>query len=376
MEILNQQTRSDVHVVNLQSEIVTKPSPGMRNAMHMAAAEVGDDVMREDPTVYALQERIAKLFEKEAALFFPTGTMGNLASILTHCPERGLEIILGHKSHLFTHRQGNVAQFGGLLTSVVENNEDGTMDLDKIRERIRVSDDPHFPYTRLICVENTHNYCGGKVVPVSYMKKVYELAQEYGMKVHLDGARLMHAATVLGVKPAEITRYADSVNMCFNKGLGCPVGSIIAGTSDFIKIAKRRRKALGVDMHHPGVLAAAAMYSLDHVLPKLSEDHIKAQQITNAIKSAPQTVVHVNHETVETNIVFLTVTKPGVTAIQLYGRLLQVTDEERRELGEGIIVKTIPYSDTLIRLVLHSGISPEDVKKAISKLSYVLQELS
>ncbi|XP_062620019.1 E3 ubiquitin-protein ligase TRAF7-like [Saccostrea cucullata] len=371
---LSQQPRSDVHVVDLRSDTVTKPSPGMRNAM--ATAEVGDDVMGEDPTVNALQDRVARLFDKEAALFVPTGTMGNLVSVLTHCPERGLEIILGHKSHIFVHEQGNVAQFGGLLTSVVENNEDGTMDLDKIRERIRVSDDPHFPYTRLICVENTHNYCGGKVIPVSYMKKVYELAQEYGMKVHLDGARLMHAATALGVNPAEITRCVDSVNMCFSKGLGCPVGSIIAGTSDFIKIAKRRRKALGGGMRQAGVLAAAAMYSLDHVLPKLSEDHSKTQQITNAIMSAPQTVVHVNHETVKTNIVFLTVTKPGVTATQLYDRLLQVTDEERRQLGEGIVVKTVPYSDTLLRFVLHCDISPEEVNKAISKFSYVLQELS
>ncbi|XP_061191803.1 uncharacterized protein LOC133200083 [Saccostrea echinata] len=370
---LDQQPRSDIHVVDLRSDTVTKPSPEMRNAM--ATAEVGDDVMGEDPTVNALQDRIAKLFDKEAALFVPTGTMGNLVSVLTHCPERGLEVILGHKSHIFVHEQGNVAQFGGLLTSVVENKEDGTMELDKIRERIRISDDPHFPYTRLICVENTHNYCGGKVIPLSYMKKVYELAQEYEMKVHLDGARLMHAATALGVQPAEITRYVDSVNMCFSKGLGCPVGSVIAGTSDFIRMAKRRRKALGGGMRQAGVLAAAAMYSLDHVLPKLSEDHVKTQKITKAIMSAPQTVVHVNQETVETNIVFLTVTKPGLTATQLYNRLLQVTDEERRELGEGIIVKMVPYSDTLLRFVLHCDISPQDVHKAISKFSYVLQEL-
>ncbi|XP_048759557.1 uncharacterized protein LOC125669151 [Ostrea edulis] len=370
---LSQHPQPDVHVVDLRSDTVTKPSPGMRNAM--ATAEVGDDVMGEDPTINALQDRIAKLFNKEAALFVPTGTMGNLISVLTHCPERGLEVVLGHKSHIFVHEQGNIAQFGGLLASTVENKEDGTMDLDKMRERIRMSDDPHFPYTRLICIENTHNYCGGKVVPVSYMKKVYELAQEHGLKVHLDGARLMHAATALGVQPSDITNCVDSVNMCFSKGLGCPVGSIIAGTSDFIQIAKRRRKALGGGLRQAGVLAAAAMYSLDHVLPKLSEEHEKTQHIIQAIISAPQSVVHVNHETVKTNIVFLTVTKQGLSATQLYDRLLQVTEKEKRDLGDSIVVKTVPYTDTLLRFVLHCDISSGDVQKAITKFSYVLQEL-
>lgn len=250
------------------------------------------------------------------------------------------------------------------------------MDLEKMKERIRLSDDPHFPYTRLICVENTHNYCGGKVIPVPYMKKVYDIAQDCGIKVHLDGARLMHAAVALGVQASDITRCVDSVNMCFSKGLGCPVGSIIAGTEDFIRIAKRRRKALGGGMRQAGVLAAAAMYSLDHVLPKLSEEHDKTLQITQAIMSAPQTVVTVDCQTVKTNIVFLTVTKPGLTATQLYDRLLQVTEKEEKDIGESIVVKTVPYSDTLLRFVLHCDISSQDVQKAIRKFSYVLCELS
>ncbi|KAJ8318402.1 hypothetical protein KUTeg_003493 [Tegillarca granosa] len=249
----------------------------MREAM--ASAEVGDDVFGEDPTVNELQKKCASLFGKEDALFVPTGTMGNLISVMTHCRERGLEAILGTKSHIFIHEQGGISQVAGVLASTIENNPDGTFDIDKIKERIRLTDDPHFPYTRLICLENTQNMCGGKVLPMSFMQDVYGLASELGLKVHLDGARLMNAATALNVPPSEILKYVDSASMCFSKGLACPVGSIIAGTKPFIKQAKRTRKLLGGGMRQAGVLAAAALYSIDNIIPRLHIDHQHAQML-------------------------------------------------------------------------------------------------
>ncbi|XP_060063414.1 uncharacterized protein LOC132543893 isoform X2 [Ylistrum balloti] len=361
-------------IVDLRSDTLTKPTPGMRQAM--ATAEVGDDVFGEDPTVNELQKRCADLFGKEAALFVPTGTMGNLISILNHCQGRGVEAIIGDNSHIFRYEQGGIAQFAGVMSAIVHNQDDGTLNLKELKSKIRPLDDPHQPHTRLICLENTQNCCGGKVLPVSYMREVYNLAQENNLLVHLDGARILNAATALNIPVSEILQYADSVNMCFSKGLAAPVGSIIAGTKAFIAGALRLRKALGGGMRQSGILAAAALYSLDHIMPRLGEDHVHAKMIAKGIMSVDQNVATLDVEDVHTNILMITVVSETVTPEMIVKRLAEVPAAEESELGCRIIIKGMPWGVKLLRLVTHNDITTADVEKSVQKIQFVLKEYS
>lgn len=361
-------------IVDLRSDTITKPPPGMRQAM--ANAEVGDDVFREDPTVNELQNRCANLFGKEAALFVPSGTMGNLISIMTHCQGRGLETIIGDTSHIFKYEQGGIAQFAGVMSALVHNKPDGTFDLEEFRSKIRPLDDPHQPHTRLVCLENTHNCCGGKVLPISFMKEVYSIAKENNLLVHVDGARILNAASVLNVPVSDILKYADSVNMCFSKGLAAPVGSIIAGTRPFIETALRLRKALGGGLRQSGILAAAALYSLDHIAPRLGEDHVNAETLVKGMMSVDQNVVSVNTEDVHTNILMIPIVSQSVTSEMVINRLEQVTDSEEEELDGRIILKGMAWGPKLVRFVVHNDISTADIEKGVQKFQFVLKELS
>ncbi|XP_021374437.1 probable low-specificity L-threonine aldolase 2 isoform X2 [Mizuhopecten yessoensis] len=361
-------------VVDLRSDTLTKPTPGMRQAM--ANAEVGDDVFGEDPTVNELQKRCADLFGKEAALFVPTGTMGNLIAILTHCQGRGLEAIIGDGSHICWYEQGGIAQFAGVMPALIHNKSDGTVDLDELKSKIRPLDDPHQPHTRLICLENTHNRCGGKVLPVSFMKEVYSIAQENNLSVHLDGARVLNAAAALKIPVSDILQYTDSVNMCFSKGLASPVGSIIAGTKAFIATALRMRKALGGGLRQSGILAAAAIYSLDHIVPRLGDDHIHAQMLAEGIMSVDQNVASINVDDVHTNILMITVVSERVSAEMVVNRLTQVTAAEENELGCRVAIKGMVWGPKLIRLVTHNDISSTDLQKAVHKMQFILKEFS
>lgn len=285
--------------IDLRSDTVSQPTPAMRQAM--AQAEMGDDVYGEDPSVNRLQELSAAMTGKEAGLFIPSGTMGNLAAILAHC-NRGDEVILGNKAHTFLFEAGGISALGGVHSCQIPNQGDGTLALEDIRGAIR-PDDPHYPLTRLITLENTHNRCGGVVLSENYTQAVGHLAREHDIQLHLDGARLFNAAVALGINAKELAEPADSVTFCLSKGLCAPVGSVLCGPFDFIERAHRIRKQLGGGMRQAGVLAAAGIVALETMVDRLVEDHVRAQNLAQGLAKIPGFVL--DPGTPNTNMVFL-----------------------------------------------------------------------
>lgn len=237
-------------VIDLRSDTVTKPSSLMRKVMF--EAEVGDDVFEEDPTVNKLEHRVATMFGKESSLFLPTGTMSNLAATMAWCGSRGSEAIVGSSSHIYLYEQSNIAQIAGVSPHVLPNQLDGTIDLNLIERGIRANN-IHFPVTELISIENTHNYCGGRIIPSTYLESLYQLAKSNNIPVHLDGARIWNAASASGTTLSKLAESADSITACLSKGLGAPVGSMLVGPTSFIKKARRIRKALGGGMRQSGM---------------------------------------------------------------------------------------------------------------------------
>lgn len=334
-------------IIDLRSDTVTQPTPAMRLAM--AQAEVGDDVYGEDPTVNRLQEMAARRLGKEAALFVPSGTMGNLASILAHC-NRGDEVIVGDKAHTFLYEAGGISALGGVHSRQVPNLPDGTLALDDLREAIR-PDDAHQPITRLIALENTHNRCGGVAITREYTQQVGGLAREYGIKVHLDGARIFNAAIALGVDAKELAAPADSVTFCLSKGLCAPVGSIICGTEEFIRKAHRIRKQLGGGMRQAGILAAAGIVALETMIDRLAEDHQRARHLAEGLRRLPW--VSIDSDPPQTNMVFIK-TMDGFHAEQVAARLAEM----------GIRVGVV--GERRLRLVTHYWINDEAIEKVIA----------
>jgi len=267
-------------MIDLRSDTVTRPTPAMREAM--ARAEVGDDVMGEDPTVKRLEEMSAERMGKAAGLFVPSGTMGNLAAVLTHCT-RGDEVIMGNMAHTFLKEAGGVAALGGVHTFTLPNHPDGTMDLKEIEHAIRV-EDVHHPITRLIVLENTHNRCGGAVLNPEYTRQVGVLARQRGLHLHLDGARIFNAAAACGLSAAVLAEPCDTVTFCLSKGLCAPVGSVLCGSSEFIARARRIRKQLGGGMRQAGILAAAGIVALEEMVDRLVEDHQRARRLAEGLE--------------------------------------------------------------------------------------------
>ncbi|MEK8051484.1 low-specificity L-threonine aldolase [Ideonella sp. DXS22W] len=289
-------TRAAGPVVDLRSDTVTRPTAAMRAAM--AAAEVGDDVFDDDPTVHALQARIAGLLGKEAALFMPSGTASNLCALLTH-GTRGDEYLVGQLAHCYRYEGGGGAVLGGLQPQPIAMRPDGTMDLADIAAAIK-PDDEHFARTRLLCLENTWN---GNVLPAGYVAEATALAHGRGLATHLDGARLFNAAVASGAAPADLARGFDTVSVCFSKGLGAPVGSALVGPADFIARARRWRKVTGGGMRQVGLLAAAALHALDHHVDRLADDHARARRLADGLSGLPGLTV----TPPQTNIVFASV---------------------------------------------------------------------
>jgi threonine aldolase len=269
-----------MNYIDLRSDTVTKPTPEMREAM--AEAEVGDDVYGDDPTVNRLQEKAAEMLGKEAALFVPSGTMGNLLALLVHC-SRGEEVICGDKSHIYVNEAGGMAALGGIYPHPIPNQKDGTLRLDDILASIQ-PEDQHRTITRLICLENTQNVCDGVPLTVEYTNEVAKLAQAHDLKLHIDGARLFNAAAALGVDAKELVASADSVMFCLSKGLVAPIGSMLAGTKEFIARAFRLRKMLGGGMRQAGVVAAAGLISLEKMTGRLGQDHARAKSLFEGLK--------------------------------------------------------------------------------------------
>ena len=289
-----------MEIVDLRSDTVTQPTAEMRAAM--AAAAVGDDVYGEDPTVNRLQELAAGMTGKEAALFVPTGTMGNLAAVLAHCG-RGDEVILGNRAHTFLYEAGGISALGGVHSCQLPNQPDGSLALDEVESAIRRQGDAHLPVTRLISLENTHNRCGGTVLPLEYTRKFGELARAHGLATHLDGARLFNAAAALGRPAAEAAADFDSVTFCLSKALCAPVGSLLCGSRAFIEKAHRARKQLGGGMRQAGILAAAGIVALETMVERLSDDHARARRLADGLRTVPGLVLAA--DTPATNMVFL-----------------------------------------------------------------------
>ncbi len=292
--------------VDLRSDTVTQPTPEMREAM--ATAPVGDDVYGEDPTINRLQELAAEKLGMEAGLFVASGTMGNLAAVLSDC-QRGDELIVGQKNHIFLHEAGGVSALGGVHSHQLMNQPDGSLAMEDIQGAIRW-DDPHEPRTRLICLENTHNACGGTVQTAEYIRQVADFAHGRSLLVHLDGARIFNAAAALDIEAKEVTKYVDSVSFCLSKGLCAPVGSVLCGSKAFIGRALRWRKMLGGGMRQAGILAAAGIVALETMTKRLKQDHARARSLAQGLKNVKG--VALTTDTPATNMVFLRFT-PEVT---------------------------------------------------------------
>lgn len=338
-----------MNVIDLRSDTVTHPTPTMREAMYRA--EVGDDVYGEDPTVNELEEMAAERMGKEAALFVVSGTMGNLVALLTHC-RRGDEVILGDRSHTYLFEQGGMAALGGITPRPIPNQPDGTLCLDDLEAAIR-GDNVHFPCTRLICLENTHNMCNGTPLTPEYMAQVARLAHERGLRVHLDGARIFNAAAALEVHVHELVRDVDSVMFCLSKGLCAPVGSLLCGGADFITQARRARKVVGGGMRQAGILAAAGLIALREMTERVAEDHARAKRLAEGLAQIPG----------------LEVTPPvtNIVYFQLATGAPKTPDAVVSALAErGILL--IGRLEGRFRAVTHYWISDEDAEKVIAAM--------
>nr|ABR18450.1 unknown [Picea sitchensis] len=344
------ESKSAPRVVDLRSDTVTRPTDTMRAAM--AKADVDDDVLGSDPTADQLQRQVAKLMGKEAGLFVPSGTMGNLISVLVHCEVRGSEVILGSDSHIHVYENGGISTIGHVHPRVVPNKEDGTMDLRKIEASIRPKE-LLYATTRLICIENTHADCGGRCITAEYTDKLGELAKSYGLKVHVDGARIFNASTALGVPVDRLVSAADSVSVCLSKGLGAPVGSVIVGSQEFIAKAKKLRKTLGGGMRQVGVLCAAGLVALHDMVGRLKDDHHKCRILAEGLNGIDG--LHVNLDAVHTNIVFVNITADSIPGAEELCEAMK---------HEGVLA--IPMSHTRFRFVTHHQISEDDIRYTLA----------
>jgi threonine aldolase len=334
--------------IDLRSDTVTRPTDAMRQAM--AEAVVGDDVYGEDPTVNELQAMAAEKMGKQAGLFVPSGTMGNLAAIMAHCG-RGDEAILGNKAHTFLYEAGGISALGGVHSCQLPNQPDGTLILQDIQAAIR-SKDAHQPISRLVCLENTHNRCGGVSLSALYTQAVGELAHQNGLYLHLDGARIFNAAIAQGVSAKELAEPADSVTFCLSKGLSAPVGSVLCGSTEFISKAHRIRKQLGGGMRQAGILAAAGIVALDTMVERLADDHKRAIFLARGLSFLPWLVM--DPGTPYTNMVFMSLT-PSFPA-------------DAKQVAEALAkmgVKVGATGTRRFRLVTHCWIDDAAVDKVI-----------
>lgn len=343
-----------MHPIDLRSDTVTQPTKAMRLAM--ADAKVGDDVFQEDPTLNDLEKMAAQKTGKEAAIFVPSGTMGNLISVLAHC-QRGDEVILGDRSHIFLNEVGGMSAVGGIHPHIIPNNDDGTLPLDAIEKVVRHKD-IHYPPTRLICLENTHNYCQGAPLTPDYMREVADLAKKHSLNIHLDGARVFNAAVALNIEVSSLVQHVDSVMFCLSKGLSAPVGSLVCGTEQFILKVRKLRKMVGGGMRQAGHLAAAGQVALENQIEPLKKDHQLARQLAEGL--AGITGMELNLKQVKTNIIFFRLNHPKIDPEAFLSHL------------ESRAIKVLMMDPAVFRAVLHREISKEQVGKVLEVCRAVL----
>jgi len=339
-------------VLDFRSDTVTRPTAAMRAAM--AAAEVGDDVFGDDPTVHRLQRRVAELLGKEAALFVPSGTMSNLIGVRLHC-RPGEELICEAGCHVYNYEQAGYAQLSGVAARAVAGHY-GVLDVSQLEELVR-PDNPHFVRTRLVCLENTHNRGGGRIQPYATVEAICRWARDHGLRTHLDGARLWNAVAATGIEAPRWTQHFDTVSVCFSKGLGAPVGSAICGPRELAAEAVRHRKVLGGGMRQAGILAAAALYALEHHVQRLAEDHANAQRLAEGIRRIDR--LRLDPDTVDTNLVFFQV-DPA------WGPAADFSAELKRR---GVLMNAT--SRTMLRAATHLDVDGRAVERAVQVLQDV-----
>ena len=342
-------------LIDLRSDTITRPTPEMRRAIF--EAEVGDDVYGEDPTVNRLEARAAEIMGKRAAVYVPSGTMGNQTAIKTHT-QQGQEIIVHERSHVVRYEMGGPAQLSGCITWTLAS-EGGILSWEKIEPYIRTSSD-HFGGTGLISVENSHNICGGRVYPQPVLDEICDGAHDRGLKVHMDGARVFNAATYLGTPVRDVVAKVDSVMFCLSKGLGAPVGSMLAGSGEFIERARLVRKILGGSMRQAGILAAAGLVALEKSPAGLQTDHDNARFIAESLAEMPG--IAIDASKVQTNIVIYDVLGTGMTGKELSAKL-----KERGVLSNAI-------SEYQMRMLTHFDVNREQCERAMEVVKEVLAE--
>ena len=338
--------------VDLRSDTVTMPSPEMRSAI--ANARVGDDVYRDDPSVNELESRSAELLGKEAGLFVTSGTQGNLVSLLAHT-DRGHEVLVGDRSHIFTNEAGGASVLGSLFLFPLATDDRGRLSPDDITSSIK-PDDYHQPHTKLLCIENTHNGTSGQPIDSSEMREMADAAHGGGLKVHVDGARLFNAAVALDEPAADLVADADSATFCLSKGLSCPIGSVVVGDADFIDRARRWRKMLGAGMRQVGVVAAAGLYALDNMIERLAEDHSNAGKLAEGLAEIDG--IDLDPTRVKSNIVYFNIPEGS-------GR--EVSDSLRER---GILVNA---GDPVMRMVTHYGVESEDIDYTLLAMTEIVE---
>ncbi len=344
-----------MEMIDLRSDTVTLPSKAMREAIYKA--DLGDDVFEEDPTTNRLEQESARRMGKEAALLVPSGTMANLVSVLTQCA-RGEEAILGDRSHMFLNEAGSMSTVGSIHPYTIPNQPDGTLRLEDIEAAVR-GPNVHWPRTRLILLESTHNRCYGAPLTSDYIASVAELARRHGLKLHLDGARIFNAAVALKTDVKEFTQHVDSVSFCLSKGLSAPVGSLICGSKDFVAEARRNRKVLGGGMRQCGIIAASGLVALDQMIERLEEDHRNAHRLAEGI--AQMTGLSIELERVRTNIIYFDLTSDWITTEEF---LTQLDKRGVRALSTG---------PSRFRMVTHYGITSGDIDRALIVLEEVMK---
>ncbi len=351
-------------MIDLRSDTVTLPTPAMREAMYHA--EVGDDVYHEDPTINRLQEMAAERLGKEAAIYVPSGTMGNAISILAHAG-RGEAVIVGNQSHIYHYEEGGASTLGGSPMVVVQTDQNGMLDPSEIQANISDGSDEHSAPSALLCIENTHNRCGGSVLSLEQVEQLTTLAHSHGLMVHMDGARVFNAAIALGIPVNTLVRTADSIMFCLSKGLSAPVGSMVVGSRDFIQRAQRMRKLLGGGMRQAGVLAAAGIVALEQMVDRLEEDHETSKQLALGLADYPQ--IDINVDQVKTNMVMFSVRNSKHEPMG-EKETMQFLSKVREH---GVLMGHIGQGK--IRAVTHHGINDNDITTALIGIRRALIEL-